>query len=102
MITEYMKTMIRSNTNEAKEAFEKHVLSFYSIDDLKADLKACATSGNTYQRGLKLADSGCFLIYLSDVAEFINSTLERNEKPTNKTWNMYKHLVALAIERLVK
>lgn len=94
--------MIRSNTNEAKKAFEKHVLSFYSIEDLKADLKACATSGNAYQRGLRLVDGGGFLIYLFDAAEFINSRLERNEKATWETWNMYKHLVALAIERLVK
>lgn len=98
---------LNTNSNEVRKAVQEHIISYYeNIDDLKAEvknLKGYNTIYTDYQAGAYMVQGGSFLCYYSDVKDFLNSL---GINPTNKeytdekSWELYKHLVAINIERL--
>lgn len=78
------------------------------IELLKSNLKAVSGMPETptiYHQAKYLVDGGMFLCYHSDIQEFLETL---NINPKNKTftnqqsWDLYKHLIAKAIEKIVK
>lgn len=100
--------MLKTNTRIVNRRIEEHVKEYYpNIEDLKADLNAVSSSGSAYRRGAALVDAGCFLCYNSQVADFLREVLEETEEEASEyddasSWNLYKHLIAKACDRLAK
>ena len=101
--------MLKTNSKKVMEAMKKEVLSFYNLEDLKNDLKAvrCPNQCNTiYHCGCRLVESGCFRVYNNDINGFLLDVLEETEEEADKyfdkSFDLYKHLIAKAIEKLVK
>ena len=95
-----------TNTKKINKAFKQHVLNYYDINDLRADMDA-VDGANEYYKGFGLVESGCFLIYYSEVRAFLKEVLEQTEDKANKysdakSWELYKHKVAQACEKLYK
>lgn len=99
---------MRSNTKQVRDLVKQHVLSQIDndIEGLKANLKAVSYSSPTiYGQAKYLVDGGSFLVYNWDVKEFLD-TLDINpngkEYTDQASWDLYKHLVASEIEKLIK
>lgn len=106
-IIKEIKTMKKStNTKKINEAFKQHVLDCYDINDLKANMDAVG-GVNEYRKGAGLVEGGSFLVYYYEVKDFLMEVLEQTEDEANKysdekSWELYKHKVAQACERLYK
>ena len=99
---------LSTNSNEVRKAIQEHIKSYYeNIDDLKSELDNLndVRLGNysIYHAASYMVQGGSFLCYYSDVKEFLNSL---GINPTNKeytdkkSWELYKHLIAINCERL--
>lgn len=85
-----------TNNNIVKEQIQKHILEYQSMNELKENVKALQCQSN-YNAIIDMVEGGTFLIYNIDVKEFINSlgiNPTGKEFDTQKTWNLYKHLIA--------
>lgn len=99
---------ITTNSNEVRKALQQHILSYYdNIEDLKRDIDNLkdARLGNytIYQASAYMVQGGNFLIYNGDVRDFLNSlgiNPQGKEYSDQKSWDLYKHLIALNCERL--
>lgn len=99
---------MKTNSKAVRELVQKHILeNIESLDVLKANLKAVSGTPDTstvYSQAKYLVDGGSFLVYHCDVKDFLNGL---GINPTNKeyddmkSWELYKHLVASEIEKLV-
>lgn len=102
--------MLKTNSKKVMEAMKEEVLSFYNLEDLKNDLKAvrCQNQCNTiYHCGYRLVEGGCFRVDNYDIHGFLLDVLEETEeeeadKYFDKSFDLYKRLIARAIEKLVK
>jgi hypothetical protein len=98
---------LSTNSNEVKKAVQEHILDTYNIDDLKAEVKNLKGYNRVYtdyQAGAYMVQNGRFLCYYSDVKDFLNSlgiNPENKEYTDEKSWELYKHLIAINCERLV-
>ena len=98
---------LNTNSNEVRKAIQNHILDTYNIDDLKSEvenLKGYNTIYTDYQAGAYMVQGGCFLCYYSDVEDFLNGlgiNPENKDYTDEKSWELYKHLIAINIERLV-
>jgi hypothetical protein len=99
---------LSTNSNEVRKAVQEHIISYYeNIDDLKAEvenLKGYNTIYTDYQAGAYMVQGGSFLCYYSVVKDFLNGlgiNPDNKEYTDEKSWELYKHLIALNIERLV-
>lgn len=93
-----------TNTKKINEAFKQHVLDYYDINDLRANMDAVG-GVNEYHKGARLVDGGSFLVYYSEVRAFLMEVLEQTEDEAgkysdDKSWELYKHKVSQACERL--
>lgn len=100
---------MRSNSKQVRELVKAHILdTIESLDILKADLKAVSGMPNTmtvYHQAKYLVDGGSFLVYHYDVNEFLKTlNLNGSNKKYDdmKSWELYKHLIASEVEKLVK
>lgn len=99
---------MRSNSKVVREQVKNHILEYQDLDLLKANLQAVSGMPETqtvYQQGKYLVDGGSFLIYHSEVTDFLNGlgiNPEGKEYDSQKSWDLYKHLIASEIEKLIK
>lgn len=98
--------MNRSNSKIVREKIKEHIFEYYEFDDLVGDVEAVKHPyDDTYNAAKRLVEGGCFLIYHTDVREFLES-LNLNNK-SGKTfsdddcWQMYTHLLAREIEKII-
>ena len=97
---------LKTNSNEVRKAVQEHILKYYTIEELKNQLDYM--SGGHYQHTIyrsaySMVQGGCFLIYYEDIKDFLNSlgiNPENKEYADEKSWELYKHLVAINAERL--
>lgn len=102
--------MLRTNTKKVTERMMEHISNYYEdINDLRSDLEAVGTPRTitTYNKACALVEGGCFLIYNGDIADFLKDILEESDEEANKydymqSFNLYKHLIAKAVEKMVK
>ena len=99
---------LNTNSNEVRKAIQEHIKNYYEdVNDLKAEvenLKGYNAIYTDYHAGAYLVQGGCFLCYYSDVKDFLNGlgiNPENKEYTDEKSWELYKHLIAINIERLV-
>jgi hypothetical protein len=98
---------LNTNSNEVRKAVQDHIKAYYeNIDDLRRELDNLNDGRiirSIYQAGAYMVQGGCFLIYYGDVKDFLNGL---GINPTNKeytdekSWELYKHLIAINAERL--
>lgn len=103
-----------TNSKVVKEMIQKHILEYQTIEELKENIKhylqprnyGTFTSTPTIYIAISdFVDDGFFLVYTSDVVEFLNSlgiNPTNKEYDTQKTWNLYKHLIAREGARLLE
>ena len=99
---------IISNTKYVNDIMQKHVLN--AFDDNKSALIEQAEVFNYecftwYRAGLKMAQDGFFLVYYSDVREFLRELFNETKEQANKfsdkkVWDMYCHLCAKAVSKI--
>ena len=99
--------MLKTNTKKVSDRIKAHVLEYYETPEaLRRDMEA--VGGFTdYHKGQNLVDGGCFLCYNFQVFEFLKEALEETDDEALKydevqSWNLYRHLVGKACEKLVK
>lgn len=108
-----MKAGTNTNTKAVREAMKAHVISFFEADneDPKAVLIDQAKSmirrdhPTTYHTGRHMAEGGSFLIYNSEIVDFLNGlgiNPTGKEFDDNKSFALYCHLCCLAVERICK
>jgi hypothetical protein len=102
---------MRSNSKAVRELVKAHILEQIEDGDielLKGNLKAVSGMRDTqtvYQQAKYLVDGGSFLCYHWDVNEFLNGlgiNPEHKEYDDMDSWNLYKHLIASEVEKMVK
>jgi len=99
--------MLKTNTKKVLDRMKNHLLDFYGINaDLKRDGDAVG-GVNDYQKGVNLALGGCFLVYHSEVTEFLKVILKESEAEASKydsfkSWDLYCHLCGRAYASIVK
>lgn len=99
-----------SNTKYVRGIMEKHILS--AFDDSKKALLDTAKGLNYecfswYQAGLKMVDGGCFLCYYGQVRDYLQALFKQTKEQADKfsddkVWERYRHLCAMAVQRLAK
>ena len=101
--------MIKTTNNKKTiEKIKNHILNYFSIDELKAEVKNLKGWGGIYtdsQALEKMVEGGCFLVYFSDVREILKDWLENlyNDKiEDSKAWDFYKVKIGLIGSRLIK
>lgn len=100
--------MYNSNCKIVNNKIDKHILNYYdNLDNLKNDLKAVKYPPvySDYQAGAYLVLGGNFLIYYYDQKQYLKK-LKLKAYKDNLTdlavFNLYKHLIAKRIARLVE
>jgi hypothetical protein len=99
---------MRTNTKLVQDQIKAHILESMSLMDIKetiANLKGYDNVYTDYQAIAKMVDGGTFLFYHSDVKDFLNNlgiNPDNKEYSNEKSWNLYKHLIALNGEKLLK
>ena len=94
---------MRTNTKIVSNKIQKHILEYYTINELKEQVKVFDNLPTTYHALQEMVQSGCFLIYYQDVQDFLNGlgiNPEGKEYPNEKSWELYKHLIAREGEKL--
>ena len=97
---------LKTNSNIVRKKVQEHIREYYeNIDDLKNELDNLKSFNNNsvYQAGVYMVQGGCFLIYHSDIKDFLNGlgiNPENKEYTDEKSWELYKHLIAINAERL--
>ena len=88
---------MRTNTKIVSNKIQEHILEYYTIEELKEQVKVFDYLPTTYHALIEMVQGGCFLIYYEDVKNFLNGL---GINPTNKeyddlkSWDLYKHLIA--------
>lgn len=97
---------MRTNTKIVSDKVKEHILNAMSLQDLKDNVKALQWGNKgEYQASKELVEGGSFLCYYQDVKEFLNGlgiNPENKEYSDEKSWNLYIHLLASNIEKLLK
>lgn len=105
---------MRSNTTIVRNKVRDHISEYFNKDNgwdsddvianIKSQLKSFDHMPNTYSKAAYMVDGGTFLVYHTDVTEFILSldlNFSDREYDNMKQWELYKHLVAREIEKMV-
>ena len=101
---------MKTNTKIVSSKVKVHIMGFYD-DDIKTfenDMKAVFGMNETptvYHAIAYMVQGGSFLIYYSEVKDFLNGlgiNPENKEYSDEKSWELYKHLIALNGEKLLK
>ena len=96
-----------SNNKKTIEKIKNHILSFYTSEELKNEIKNLKGWGGVYtdyQALQKMVEGGCFLVYFQDVREILKDWLENlyNDKiEDSKAWDFYKNKMAIIGSRLI-
>jgi len=96
---------MRSNTKIVMEQVKTHILEYFTIEELKTQVKAMTYMGNAYTIGAALVAGGSFLIYNKEINDFLNGlgiNPEGKEYDDQKSFDQYKHMVARQVEKLVE
>lgn len=102
-----------TNTKIVRDKVQEHIKEFYTMEELKENIKHYLQPRNygtfistptIYIAISDLVDDGFFLVYTSDVVEFLNSlgiNPTNKQYDTQKSWNLYKHLIARECEKML-
>lgn len=101
---------MRANSKEVMEKVESHVLEYYTKEELKEQVdyikQGSWKNWTNYQVGEHLAEGGCLLIYNGDIHKFLESLSlnnnSRKEFDNMQEFEMYKHLIGKAVEKILK
>lgn len=103
-----------TNNKVVKEMIQKHILEYQTINELRENVKALqyprkynnfVSTPSQYDTIVEMVQGGMFLIYNVDIKDFINSlgiNPSGKEYDTQKTWDLYKHLIAREGVRLLE
>lgn len=97
-----------SNNKKTIEKIKKHILSFYTIEELKEEVENLKGWDGIYtdsQALGKMVEGGCFLAYFYEVREILKDWLENlyNDKiDDSKAWGFYKNKIAIVGAKLIK
>ena len=96
---------MRTNSKAVRELVKAHILETMSAEDIKATIKNLQYNNQSvYFAGKEMVQGGSFLCYYTDVVDFLNSlgiNPENKEYSNAKSWELYKHLIASEIEKIV-
>lgn len=103
---EKVKTF-RSNSKQVIEKVRSHIQDFYNYDNLIGDIEAIKHPFDSiYLSAKRLVEGGCFLIYHTDVREFLEGLHLNNKSEKDFSdydcWEMYKHLLAREVNKIIK
>lgn len=98
---------MRTNCKEVQDKIKEHILEYYTVEELRDNADALKYGGVcTYYHAIKnMAQNGDFLIYYTEVSDFLNGlgiNPTGKEYDNEKSWELYKHLVALNGKKLLK
>ena len=88
---------MRTNNKIVSNKIQEHIKEYYTIEELKEQVKVFDYLPTTYHALVEMVQGGCFLVYCEDVKNFLNGL---GINPTNKeyddqkSWDLYKHLIA--------
>jgi hypothetical protein len=96
---------MRSNRKEVVNKIQEHIREYYEgIEDLKSDVEV-QRQATTYHNFIKLVEGGSFLVYYTDIQDFLNGlgiNPNNKEYSNEKSWELYKHLLARDGEKLIQ
>jgi len=97
----------RSDSKQVIEKVRSHIYDYYNLDDLKNDVEAIKHPfDSVYLSAKRMIEGGNFLIYYSDVRKFLEGLHLNNKSKKDfsdfECWEMYKHLLAREIEKIIK
>lgn len=92
----------RTNAPEVHEIIKAHILEYYTVEDLKTEVKNLIhpTGPTTEREALKkLCDGACFIFKHVDVNKFIDrlnlkSVIRSKNMDDLKKWELYKTLIS--------
>lgn len=88
----------RTNSNHVKNLVREHISEYFTPEDLKSTLDNVMYGNMSDYKGMiEIVMGGSFLIYYSDVKDFLNSlgiNPDMKEYSDEKSWELYKHLLA--------
>ena len=97
---------MRTTNKEVVNKIRKHILDFSNLEELKENIKGLDyVSPSIYHRAGYMVQGGSFLCYYSDVKVFLNSlgiNPNNKEYSDDKSWELYKHLIAREVEKMLK
>ena len=102
--------MLRTNTKQVAAAIAAHVMEYYpTVEALRADANAAAMMPRDVTadaKGRRLVEGGCFLCYIYQVRDFLREALQETDAEAQRyndrdVWELYTHLVAKSIARLI-
>lgn len=99
---------MRTNCKEVQTKVQEHILDSYTLEDLRTEVESLITwhePKTTYHTIEYMVQCGCFLCYYGQVSDFLNGLgiNESNKEYSNdKSWELYKHLIAINGEKLLK
>lgn len=88
---------MRTTQKQVIEQIREHIGEYYTMEELRQQLKAFDYLPNNYNIIIEMAQGGAFLCYHSDVRDFLNGlgvNPNNKEYDTAKSWELYKHLIA--------
>lgn len=97
---------MRTNTKIVGDQVKAHILEAMELEDIKgtiANIKWGLMSD--YEAAKSMVMDGSFLIYYEDVNNFLNGlgiNPEGKEYDNQKSWDLYIHLLASEIVKLIK
>ncbi len=97
---------MNTNTNAVRKQVQEHILNQYNIEDLKQELDNLndgRIAHTIYHAAAYMVQGGCFIVYYDDVKNFLNGlgiNPNNKEYSDEKSWELYKHLIAINAKRL--
>lgn len=101
-----------TNCKAVKEAVRAHILEYYTPNELKAEVEGIKNNASAaypyytnYAAVRHMVEGGCFLVYYTDVVNFLNNlgiNPENKQFPEEKLWGLYCHLIARDADLIIK
>lgn len=87
-----------------REAISNHICEFYPYPtDLRNEVKSASYSNTVCLQGAKhLVTGGCFLIYYSEVTEFMKQAGFDSTLSDTAMWELYIYVMSSMIMEIVK
>lgn len=101
---------MRTNCKEIKTLIREHIADFYTKEEFTSEIESIIKNSRNlyptvYHATLHMVQGGCFLCYHWQVQEFLNSlgiNPKNKEYDTQKSWDLYCHLIAREAKYFIK
>lgn len=102
-----MKKNTNTNRKEVKELVRKHILEYFTPEELKVNAEGMKDSQHLtiYHCVKAMVEGGSFLCYFDEVITFLNSlgiNPDNKDYEPQKSWELYCHLIARDAQLIIE